>query len=425
VLKHIKATGDVFFAESDRPWVLDGANVHISMVAFDAGQDKLRILDGKTVEDIGPQLSSAAGVDSVTSLADNHGVSFMGITPAGAFDIDFGVGIEFMSAPNPSGMPNSDVVRPYFNGKDLNQRPRQQWTIDFGLEASIEVAARYEQPFEHVARTVKPARDKNNREAYRLTWWLYAETRPAMRSAFAAHRRFLATCMVAKHRLFVWLPSISLPANVVIVFARSDDYFFGVLHSRLHEVWALRLGTRLETRPRYTPTTCFETFPLPCPTPEQEAAIGEAARELNELRERWLNPPEWTRVEVLEFPGTIGGPWTRYIVEEGVGGQVSGVGGPEQARSVPQHLTPNTEHPPRIGLVRYPRLVPKDAECAAKLKARTLTNLYNERPTWLDLAHKKLDAAVFAAYGWPPSLSDEEILERLLALNLERAKQDG
>jgi hypothetical protein len=75
-----------------------------------------------------------------------------------------------------------------------------------------------------------------------------------------------------------------------------------------------------------------------------------------------------------------------------------------------------------IGTVRYPRLVARDAECAKKLKARTLTNLYNERPTWLDLAHKKLDAAVFAAYGWEPTMGDEEILEKLLALNLERAK---
>jgi hypothetical protein len=71
--------------------------------------------------------------------------------------------------------------------------------------------------------------------------------------------------------------------------------------------------------------------------------------------------------------------------------------------------------------VRYPRLVPRDDACAAKLARRTLTNLYNERPTWLDLAHRKLDEAVFAAYGWPPDLPDEAILEKLLALNLERA----
>lgn len=58
---------------------------------------------------------------------------------------------------------------------------------------------------------------------------------------------------------------------------------------------------------------------------------------------------------------------------------------------------------------------------AAELKKRTLTALYNQRPTWLELAHQKLDAAVLAAYGWPVDLGDEEILARLLALNLERA----
>ena len=74
-----------------------------------------------------------------------------------------------------------------------------------------------------------------------------------------------------------------------------------------------------------------------------------------------------------------------------------------------------------IGTVRYPRLVPKDDECAKELKKRTLRNLYNQRPTWLDHAHRKLDEAVFDAYGWPTDLTDDQILERLLALNLERA----
>jgi hypothetical protein len=74
------------------------------------------------------------------------------------------------------------------------------------------------------------------------------------------------------------------------------------------------------------------------------------------------------------------------------------------------------------GTVRYPRLVPRDEACAKQLKKRTLTNLYNERPTWLDLAHKKLDEAVFAAYGWPNMLTDDELLAKLLELNLARAK---
>jgi hypothetical protein len=330
----------------------------------------------------------------------------MGITPAGPFDLEFTDGLALIREPNPSGAPSSDVVRPYFNGKDLNQRPREAWTIDFGVDSSMEEAARYDAAFQHIEKVVKPIRVSNRRESYATSWWLYAESRPAMRNSFKGLRRFLATCMVAKHRLFAWLDTSALPANVVIVFARDDDYFFGVLHSRFHEVWALAQGTQLREKEsgfRYTPTTCFETFPLPDESLRDFAAwrenISAAAKALNELRERWLNPPEWTKTEVLEFPGTVGGPWDRYVL-----------------KSETRNLKPGD-----VGTVRYPRLVPKDAECAAKLKARTLTQLYNERPTWLDLAHKKLDAAVAAAYGWPADLSEEAILEKLLQLNLARA----
>jgi hypothetical protein len=136
---------------------------------------------------------------------------------------------------------------------------------------------------------------------------------------------------------------------------------------------------------------------LPQPTAEQEAAVAAAAKELNELRERWLNPPEWTVEKVLEFPGSVDGLWARYLVKPDKNGN---------------------------GTVRYPRLEPKDADCTKKLKDRTLTKLYNERPTWLDLAHKKLDAAVAAAYSWPADLTDEQILERLLKLNLKRAAEE-
>ena len=175
-------------------------------------------------------------------------------------------------------------------------------------------------------------------------------------------------------------------------------------HSKLHELWSLSLGSQLREKQsgnRYTPTTCFETFPFPRPTPAQEAAIAAAAKELNALRERWLNPPEWTVEKILEFPGSTTGPWSRYLDAQTVDAQTG------------------------IGTVRYPRLEPRDADCAAKLKKRTLTNLYNERPAWLDLAHKKLDAAVAAAYGWPADLTDEQILEKLLALNLARAAAEA
>lgn len=125
----------------------------------------------------------------------------------------------------------------------------------------------------------------------------------------------------------------------------------------------------------------------------QRDAIAQAAKEPDTLRNTWLNPPEWTKQEILEFPGSTSGPWARYVADADERG---------------------------IGTVRYPRLIARDEKCAAELKKRTLTNLYNQRPTWLDLAHQKLDAAVFAAYGWDPAMSDEQILAGLLALNLAR-----
>jgi hypothetical protein len=172
-----------------------------------------------------------------------------------------------------------------------------------------------------------------------------------------------------------------------------------VLHSRVHELWALRLGTRLEDRPRYTPTTCFETFPVPEPTDAQREAIAAAAKQLDTLRNNWLNPRDWTRTEVLEFPGSADGPWRRFIE--------------------------NVDTATGIGTVKYPRIVPKDAAAEKELKKRTLTNLYNQKPAWLANAHAQLDAAVLAAYGWPHEISDDDLLARLLALNLSRAGTGG
>jgi len=365
------------------------------MVGFDDGSEKHRVLDAKPVSQIHPNLRAAADTTTAQPMPGNLGVSFMGDTKGGAFDIPESLALEMLRAPNPHGRPNSDVILPWVNGLDVTRRPRDMWIIDFGVDMPMDQASRYEMPFEHVVRNVRPEREKNKRDSYREKWWIHVEPRPAMRERFRAIRQFIATARVAKHRLFCRVSTVTLPDCQLIVFAREDDYLFGILHSRIHEVWALRQGTQLETRPRYTPTSCFETFPLPEPSKDQEAAIAEAARELDQLRSAWLNPPEWTKEEVLEFPGSVDGPWARYVVEPDKRG---------------------------IGMVRWPRVVPKDPDCADSLKKRTLTNLYNERPAWLDLAHQKLDAAVFAAYGWEPTISDDALLERLLALNLQRSQ---
>ena len=219
-----------------------------------------------------------------------------------------------------------------------------------------------------------------------------------MRKELSKYERYIATPRVSKHRIFVWVDSVVLADSAVVAIASDDDCFAGILHSKLHEIWSRSTGTQLreaESGFRYSQTLTFETFPFPKPNREQVIAIATAAVELDGLRNNWLNPAEWTCEEVLEFPGSVDGPWARYVHDPDGRG---------------------------IGTVRWPRTVAKDAECAKQLKKRTLTNLYNERPTWLALAHKKLDEAVAAAYGWPPDLTDDQLLEKLLELNLQRAE---
>jgi type II restriction/modification system DNA methylase subunit YeeA len=382
VLDRIKETGDIFWAQSDRNWILNGATVHVSMIGFDNKTEREKQLDGNFVEQINSDLSSSADTTQALPLLENEGLSFRGNQKGGAFDIPEELALKMISSPNPNEKPNSDVVKKWANGMDITQNSRRMWLIDFGLSMPIEEAAQYEMPFEYIKKHVYPERMKNNRKAYRDRWWIHLEARPSMRRAISKLSRYIVTPHTSKHRLFVWLNNQTIPDHAVVVIARDDDYFFGVLHSRIHEVWSLNTGTQLreaESGFRYTPNSIFETFPFPYP-PGQEpkgdprvVAIGQAAKELVEQRERWLKAD----------------------------------------------LTPNPS-PKGEG-----SLLPPRSGRAGEGSKRTLTNLYNQRPTWLELAHKRLDQAVFAAYGWEVNLSDEEILERLLKLNLERSKGEG
>ena len=304
-----------------------------------------------------------------------------------------------LSGVNPHGRPNSDVLRPFRNGSDLVRVNSNRWIIDLGVNTPISDAAMYEAPFEYLVQHVKPDREKNARASRAERWWLLGETLPAFRQAVGNLTRYIATPRVSKHRVFVWLDTVVLPDSKVIAIALNDDFSLGVLQSRIHQVWTLATcgWHGVGNDATYNPKECFETFPFPVTTPEQHGAIAEAAGSLDGLRSNRLNPPEWTREEVLEFPGSVGGPWARYVHDADTRG---------------------------VGVVRYPRLIPRDEKAAVDLSRRTLTNLYNQRPAWLTLAHQRLDDAVFAAYGgWESSLSDEDILERLLHLNAERFGQ--
>lgn len=356
-------------------------------------------LDGGWASHINADLTgTAADLTRAQKLAENVGVAFMGDTKGGAFDIPGDLARAWLKLPsNPNGRSNADVLRPWRNGLDVTRRSRDMWIIDFGDEMSEQAASYFEAPFGYVSKYVQPERAKNRREAYRLRWWRHVEPRPSMWAALARGSRYIATPTVAKHRLFIRLDRGICPDHQLIAIARDDDVTFGILHSRFHEVWSLALGTSLEDRPRYTPTSTFETFPFPEGlTPNIPAvrsindpraiAIAEAARRLDDLRKSWLNPLDLVRIESEVVPG-------------------------------------------------YPdRVLPKDAAAELALRDRTLTNLYNQRPQWLMQAHRDLDAAgdldaaVAAAYGWDPEIPVDGMLTNLLKLNLSRpgaSSKDG
>lgn len=403
VLERICSSTRIFEAWSDEAWVNDGAAVRVSLIGFGPffSSDRSNRLDGVPVGLIHADLTSGDGLNLTTAipLAENRGTSFIGGMKKGSFDVPGETARAWLrQAGNPNGRLNADVLRPWVNGLDITRRPMDAWIVDFGIDMPLLDACAYEEPFKHVQTKVKPARDTVNNPLERDRWWLHARPAPDLRRATITLPRFIGTARVAKHRLFVWIKPPVICDGQVVVIARADDATFGILHSRFHELWSLRLGTSLEDRPRYTPTTTFETFPFPagltprdtapqagqaqspCMAGEIVAAnIAAAARRLNELREAWLNPAEWV-------------DWV---------------------------ITPKEEE---AGFPKRPVAKPGHE---AELKKRTLTNLYNARPAWLDLAHKELDKAVAAAYGWTDytaEMPDDEILRRMLALNLERSQ---
>ena len=404
VIKPIVEGGNIYAAWSDEPWTVDGAAVRVSLICFSRGSKKRTILNGSPAKKIFSDLTASDDDFDITeakSLVANQSLAFQGMKFVGPFEIDAQTARDWLRLPsNPNGTRNSQVVKRWETGSDLTRRKEERWVIDFGNEMTEPQAAFFEAPFEHALATVKPNRLRLNehgefavrRENHRYYWWRYGEARPGMRSKLEPLSRYIATPEVAKFRFFSFLENTVVPTGSIYAIAREDDTTFGILHSTFHELWALRMGTSLEDRPRYTPSTTFETFPFPEGlTPNILAAdyaddpraikVAAAAKSLNELRENWLNPTEL----VDRVPEVVPG---------------------------------------------YPdRILPKNDVAAKELKKRTLTNLYNARPAWLDHAHKALDEAVAEAYGWGDDwragkLTEDEILARLFKLNQERAKED-
>jgi len=392
VLSSIERCTQIFDAWSDEPWILDGANVRVSIVCFGKTRATEPMLNGKRVARICCDLTegysgSAIDFTAAATLPENLDVMFMGTTMVGAFEVPGALARQWLRMPlNVNGRPNSDVVRPRMNALSMMRGASDNWVIDFGPEMLESEAALYEAPYEYIKTHVLPERKTNRRKSYAEYWWRFGETRPRLRALSRSLRRFIATPAHSKHRVFAFVPSAVVVDHAVFVIVRDDYTTFGILHSRCHELWALRMGTTLEDRPRYTPTSTFETFPFPAglepnvpaahyASDVRATAIAKTAENLNSLREAWLVPPDL----VIRTPEIVPG--------------------------LPDRITAVSD------------------AAACELKTRTLTNLYNAKPSWLSNAHKRLDDAVAVAYGWAEDISDDEVLNRLLALNMERSSR--
>lgn len=402
VVDRILLTTSIYFAESDREWTLEGASVRVSMVGFGTMEDgEQRVLDGKVAMAINADLTSGPDFALAKRLAANSGLSFIGDQKSGPFEIDSNLAAMWLKAPiNPNERPNSDVLKPWINGDDLLDRSQGRWIIDFGLgptrprnggipgELYLDEtsASFYEAPFQYALQHVKPARLGSGSAKRSPNWFLHIWPRPEMRRRIREIGRYIATVIHSKHRVFRWYESAVLPSHALAVIGSNSDVMFGLLQSRVHEIWSLVLCSALEDRPRYTPNTTFETFPFPDGIKaDSPTSVADAAKALDLKRERWLNP------EGADVANLKKRTLTALYNEREAGGA-----------------------------------------------------------TWLNNLHRDLDRAVLAAYGWSdlaePLFAAEDalraanpqgdalglalgrtepgqaLLGRLLALNLERSK---
>ncbi|WP_157627118.1 class I SAM-dependent DNA methyltransferase [Spirosoma luteum] len=379
------------FAIPDHPWVesADGAAVRIAMTVGERrsngvasgslltvksesvpnGEDAAEVAFSTQQGTILSDLTIGAELDSAKLLKANEGLSNPGVKLHGAGFIVTSDQAKNLGLGELTGL--GQHIRPYRNGKDLMDKPRYALVIDlFGLTAK-QVFDMYPAVYQHVMENVKPERDQNNRASYRDNWWIFGEARKSFRPALQNLSRYIATVETAKHRTFQFLDAEILPDNMLIAIALDDAYCLGILSSIIHIVWALAAGGDLGgNTPRYNKTRCFDPFPFPDATPQQQDRIRGLAEQLDAHRKR------------------------------------------QQAAH------------PTLTLTDLYNVVEKLKACEPLTAKDQTINQQGLASVVLSL-HQQLDAAVADAYGWPHNLPESEILTRLVRLNHERAAEEA
>lgn len=371
----------VIWAAPDHPWIDDaeGAAVRVALTVLASGGDRATYLEidesrqvARTItvpqlnDDLSPH-ADVAGAARVPLVA-NVGLASMGFALHGHGFVVDGDEARAILEREPR---YAHVLKPYLAGRDLTQRPRDTYVIDFGYMEEDEARA-YPLVFDAVRDRVKPERDANRREVLRRYWWRFGWPRRELRAALSGLRRYIATTETTKHRVFTFLDHSVAADHGIVCIATDDAFVLGVLSSAIHVTWALAAGARLGVGndPRYTKTACFDPFPFPVPDARSRARISEIAERLDAHRSAALGAGE--KVTVTGIYNVVA-----------------------KLRSG-EPLTPAEREVHRV------------AACG------TLRDLHDE-----------LDASVASAYGWTWPEPAALVLERLVALHDERAREES
>lgn len=374
----------VVYAIPDHPWIdsVDGADVRIAMTVGSTAKEvsildrvigEEQIPDGygeiavsldRTLGHLTSSLKIGADVHSTTSLRANRGLACPGVQLSGQGFIVDPEEIDRFSAAT-----RAAIFKRYMTGWEINNRPRGRYVIDaFGLTEE-QLRTKYPDAYQHLRTKIYPERVQNPRPSYARNWWLHSEPRSKFRKAFQSLPRYCATSRTSKHRFFVFCDNVTLPETKVLIIALSDPLYFAVLNSRFHVRFSEAAGGRLGVGndPTYNHTECFDPFPFPADVPDElRKSICTEAMALDTVR-----------AAVLAAHSDLTMTGLYNVLEALRSGRV---------------LTAAERDIHDRGLV-----------------------------TTIRQHHDEIDRLVARSYGWPESMSDEEMLARLVILNKRRA----
>ncbi len=382
-----KPPGNLWFSIPDHPWVdaADGASVRVAMTVGVAASDEdgtlmtvpKSVQPGAKHEDASAVLKGKGRITSdlrigaspaaAVALKANASVSYWGTKFYGD-----GFIVTAEEAKDLEAKDGSRLARPFVSGRDVTRVRRGLWALDCDGLTEEELRDTYPASYQRLLDRVKPERAHNPRAFKREKWWIFGENQPGMRKSITDLPRYFATTETAKHRFFESFSADVLAEGTVAVIALGDAYFLGVLSSRIHVQWALAAGGRLGVGndPRYNKTRCFETFPFPDADESMKQRIRDIGERLDlHRKERQSEHPKLTMTD------------TYNVLEKLRAGEELS----DKERTIHEQ-----------GLVSVLRQI-----------------------------HDELEDAVADAYGWPRDLADEQILERLVALNAERAAEEA